>query len=72
MISVETTEAGIRVTIPKGDLPPGRLNSFLDWLRFETVAGRSALTEAEADRVAEEGKQDWWESNRSRLIPPGA
>lgn len=71
MISVEATAAGIRVTIPKDEVPPERLNSFLDWLRFESVAGRSALTEAEAGRLAEESKQSWWDANKERLIPPG-
>jgi hypothetical protein len=44
MITVETTEAGMRVTIPKDEVPPARLNSFLDWLRLEAVAGRSQMT----------------------------
>ena len=55
----------------KDEVPPERLNSFLDWLRFESVAGRSALTEAEAGRLAEESKQSWWDANKERLIPPG-
>ena len=43
MITVETTETDVRVTIPKGEVPADRLNSFLDWLRLEVVARRSAL-----------------------------
>jgi hypothetical protein len=69
MISVETSETGIRVTIPKGEVPPERLDSFLDWLRLEAIAGRSALTETEAGRIAEEGKTAWWTANKTRLIP---
>jgi len=71
MISVETSDAGIRVTIPKGEVSPERLGSFLDWLRLEAIAGRSSLSEVEAGMIAEEGKQSWWTANKARLIPPG-
>lgn len=70
MISVEATDTAIRVTIPKDEVSPERLNSFLDWLRFEAVAGRSALTETEAGQIAEDSKQSWWDANRGRFIPP--
>ena len=71
MITVETTEAGMRVTIPRDEVPPERLNSFLDWLRLESIAAKSRLTEADADRLAEEAKADWWAANKGRFIPPG-
>jgi hypothetical protein len=70
MITVETTEAGVRVTIPKDDVSPTRLNSFLDWLRLEAVARRSKLTEEEANRLAEEAKAGWWSVNKQRFIRP--
>ena len=60
MISVEATDAGIRVTIPKDQVAPDRLNSFLDWLRMESSIGRSALTEEGADQMAKESKRCWW------------
>jgi hypothetical protein len=72
MITVEKTETSFRVTIPKDEVPTDRLNSFLDWLRLEAVARRSALTEDEAERMAEEIKADWWAANKNRFInPPG-
>ena len=71
MITVETTEAGMRVTIPREEVPPERLNSFLDWLRLESIAAKCRLTEADADRLAEEAKADWWAANKGRFIPPG-
>ena len=70
MITVEATDAGMRVTIPKDEVPPERVNSFVDWLRLEAVARQSALTEADADRLAEEIKADWWTKNKGRFIPP--
>ncbi len=70
MITVENTEAGVRVTIPKGEVPPQRLNSFLDWLRLEAIAAKSRLTETDAERLAEEAKADWWGANKGRFIAP--
>lgn len=70
MITVETTDTGVRVTIPKDEVPAERLNSFLDWLRLEAIVRRSSLTEEEAGRLAEEIKTGWWAANKDRFIKP--
>jgi hypothetical protein len=70
MITVETTDTDLRVTIPKSEVPPERVNSFVDWLRLEALAGRSHLSEAEADRLAEEAKAGWWAANKDRFVKP--
>lgn len=70
MITVEKTATDFRVTIPNDAVPPERLNALLDWLRFEEIAQRSQLTEAEADRLADEMKAGWWAANKDRFIPP--
>lgn len=72
MITVEATDTGIRVTIPTGEVPTDRLNSFLDWLRLESIARRSNLSEEEAGRLAEEIKADWWAANKNRFIKPSS
>ena len=70
MITVESTETSVRVTIPKDELPSERLDAFLDWLRFESLARQSHLTEQEADRLADEIKAGWWARNKNRFIAP--
>ncbi len=70
MITVETTDTGVRVTIPKEEVPTDRLNSFLDWLRLEAIVRRSSLTEEEAGRLAEGIKTGWWAANKDRFIKP--
>jgi hypothetical protein len=70
MITVERTDADVRVTIPKDAVPLEQLDAFLGWLRLEEIAQRSQLTEADADRIADEIKADWWAVNKSRFIPP--
>lgn len=69
MITVETTGGDVRVTIPQNALPLKQLNAFLDWLRLEEVAQRSHLAEAEANRLADEVKAEWWAANKNRFIP---
>jgi hypothetical protein len=71
MITVETTDTSVRVTIPKADVAPERLNSFLDWLRLETIVGRGNLGEKEADQMATEIKAAWWAANKDSVIEPG-
>jgi hypothetical protein len=44
MITVETTDANVRVTIPKSEVPTERVNWFVDSLRLEAIVGRSRLT----------------------------
>jgi hypothetical protein len=68
MITVETTDTSIRVTIPKGEMPSERLNSILDWLRLESIASRSSLSEEEAGRLADEIKSGWWAANKDRFL----
>ena len=58
------------MTIPKGEVPPERVSTWLDWLRLEAVVARSRLSEQEADRLAEEVKADWWASHKDRFIKP--
>ena len=70
MITVETTDAAVRVTIPKDALPARQLNAFLDWLRLEEIVQRSRLTEEDANRIADEIKGEWWAANKERFIPP--
>jgi hypothetical protein len=71
MITVETTAESTRLTIPRDDVPPDRLGPLLDWLRLEAVARRSQLSEAAADRLAEQMKADWWAGNRDRFTKAG-
>lgn len=69
MITVENTKTDVRVTISKDAVPPKRLNALLDWLRLEEIVQRSHLTDADADRIANEIKADWWAANKDRFIP---
>ena len=70
MITVETTDATVRVTIPRSEVPTDRLKWFVDSLRLEAIVRRSHLTEAEACHLADEIKAGWWAANRHRFTKP--
>jgi hypothetical protein len=70
MITVETTDATVRVTIPKNEVPADRLNWFVDSLRLEAIARKSHLTEDEASHLADDIKAGWWAANRHRFTKP--
>ena len=67
MITVETLDAAVRVTIPKDAVPAKQLNALLDWLRLEETLRRSQLSEADADRIADEIKAEWWAANKEKF-----
>ena len=80
MITVESDEREIRVTIPKPDVDERVLANFLSWLgesgptRRDTrtlpeIVAASRLTEAQADAMADEFKSRWWAANRHRFLP---
>ena len=48
MITVETTDATVHVTIPKSEVSADRLNWFVNSLRLEAIVRKSHLTEDEA------------------------
>ncbi len=68
MIIVESTDTDLRVTIPKDAMPSERFNAFVDWLRMEEIVHHSRISEAEADRIAETMKADWWRENKARFV----
>lgn len=70
MITVETTDAAVRVTIPKNSMPAKQLNAFLDWLRLEEIVQHSRLTQEGANELADEIKTEWWKANKDKFIPP--
>ena len=68
MITVETTKDEIRVHIPTRDLPAEVTNALVDWLRVETAARRSRLTDAAAKPLAADLNADWWARNQGRFV----
>jgi hypothetical protein len=68
MIAVESSEDTVRVSIPRGEVGAEALDAWLDWLRLESIAQNSQLSEVDADVLAEESKAQWWQMNRHRFV----
>ena len=69
MITVESTEKEIHVTIPRGEMGPAQIEAILRPFRFTSLVAGSAMSQGEALRLAEESKAGWWEKNQERFAP---
>ena len=70
MITVESDDREIRVTIPRGDLEIAQVEAILRPFRFASLIAGSKMSKAEAMQISEESKADWWEKNEKRFVPP--
>jgi hypothetical protein len=68
MISVESTEDTIRVSIPRGEISEDRLAQLFRGFRLEAAVAGSRLSDAAADAMAEEMKAEWWARHQTRFI----
>lgn len=68
MIEVRSDANGVRVTIPRADLPAERVSEWVRWLEADVALARSDLTEEKADAMAEDLKRQWWDRNKSRFV----
>ncbi|MCP5542320.1 MAG: hypothetical protein H7A49_00285 [Akkermansiaceae bacterium] len=69
MITIESTDKEIRVSIPRGEVDPVQLERMLRPFRLENALASSRMTDEEADRMAEEVKDRWWAENKHRFLP---
>jgi hypothetical protein len=70
MITVESTEKEIHVTIPRGEMDAAQIEAILRPFCFTSLVAGSAMSQGEAMRLAEESKAGWWEKNQERFAPP--
>ena len=69
MITMEATETEIHVTIPRGEMDLAQIEAILRPFRFTALVSGSQMSKAEAMRLAEESKADWWAKNERRFAP---
>ncbi|MCU0782167.1 MAG: hypothetical protein MUF04_13855 [Akkermansiaceae bacterium] len=69
MITIETTDKEIRVSIPRDEVDPVRLDRLLRPFRLEAAVSGGCMTDAIAEQMAEEMKGKWWTENRCRFLP---
>ena len=67
MIDVEAQPNAVRVTVPTTGMTPQEISDFLSWLRVESAARRSRMSDDEAWKLSEEIKSGWWAANEHRF-----
>ena len=72
MITVESNDREIRVTIPRGELEISQIEAILRPFRFTSLVAGSQMSKTEAMQIAEDSKADWWAKNERRFCPPEA
>lgn len=70
MITVESTEDAIHVTIPRGEMDDDQVEAIIRPLRFQSLLSGSEMTREDALEMAESSKEDWWRKNEDRLGLP--
>ena len=72
MITVDSDDTAIRVTIPRGELEISQVEAILRPFRFTALIAGTQMAKAEAVQIAEDSKADWWAKNERRFAPPEA
>jgi hypothetical protein len=67
MVEVTAENGLIRMAFPTEGMSPEDVNEFVTWLRVESIARRSKLTEQTAWELSEEIKAGWWGRNKARF-----
>jgi len=67
MIEVKAENGLVHLTFPTEGMTADQVNDFVTWLRVESIARRSKLTEQSAWQLSEDIKADWWKKNKQRF-----
>jgi len=67
MIEVKAENGLVHLTFPTKGMTADQVNDFVTWLRVESIARRSKLTEQAAWQLSEDIKADWWKKNKQRF-----
>ncbi len=67
--TIETTRTADHLTIkiPTKGLDDMQIQRFLDLIKFESIIGKSQLTQDDADEIASDIKRSWWNANKDRI-----
>jgi len=57
----------IKFSIPEDIFEINEIQNFIDYIRFREITSKSKATQENADNLAEEINQSWWEKNKNRF-----
>ena len=67
VIDVKQENGVVHMAFSTEGMSPEQVNEFVTWLRVESIARRSKLTEKSAWQLSEEIKATWWDQNKQRF-----
>lgn len=64
---VENENSEIKITIPSNIIELSEIQRFIDYIKFKEINNQSKATQEQADKLAEELNQSWWEKNKHKF-----
>lgn len=64
---VESVNNEIKLTFSKNALDITEIQSFIDYEKFREISALSKATQEEANKLAEEINQSWWDKNKHKF-----
>lgn len=64
---VESENNEIKLTFSKNVLDLSEVQSFIDYVKFREINTQSKATQEQADNLADEINQNWWDKNRYKF-----
>ena len=64
---IETTNNEIILTFSKDAVKLTEIQNFIDYIKFREINSQSKATQKQADELADEINQAWWEKNKNKF-----
>lgn len=64
---VESVNNEIKLTFSKYALDITEIQSFIDYIKFREISALSKATQEDANNLAEEINQSWWDKNKHKF-----
>ena len=64
---IETTNNEIILTFSKDAVDLTEIQNFIDYVKFREINSQSKATQKQADELADEINQAWWEKNKKKF-----
>ena len=64
---IETKNNEIILTFSKDAVELTEIQNFIDYIKFREINSQSKATQKQADELADEINQAWWEKNKNKF-----
>lgn len=64
---IETNKDEIKLTFSNKILELKEVQNFIDYVKFREINSQSKATQKQADDLADEFNQEWWNKNKFRF-----